>query len=92
MRKTVKQVLLSWIRTQSEFRNSDIETQVPNYAYQRHGILHSPGTYARIWRYIRTDGDLTKEGLELKDISDKYPDRREITWKIEYPPAQLSLF
>jgi hypothetical protein len=85
MQKTVRQVLLSWIKSQSEFRNSAIETELPDYGYQRFGVLHSPGTYSRIWRYMREDRDLEKINLELADVSDNYPDRREKTWKIVYP-------
>ena len=55
------------------------ETEVPDIAHINFRSVHTPASYARIWRTVKAHAELY--GLKITDVTQ--PGARESTWKIE---------
>lgn len=49
-------------------KNSDIQTEYANKAFIRYNKLHSPETWARAWRSVRSEGLLHKIGVLCEEL------------------------
>jgi len=40
-----------------------IETELPPWGDGRFGVIHTPGTYSRVWRKVREERSYTQAGV-----------------------------
>jgi hypothetical protein len=82
---TAKKIVLFWISNQIKNRSKafysfDFENQIGNYGRLAHRKVHTPSTYSRVFRAIRSSDDLERMGLRLTEIDSKGNAKG---WKIE---------
>jgi hypothetical protein len=81
-----KDIILLWIENQYRnrekvFWNYDFENVIHNYGRLAHRKVHTPSTYSRAFRTIRSSDDLAKRGYKLVTL--KPSKGRSKGWKIE---------
>lgn len=69
---TAKKIVLNWIdnrfKSNPLFYSFDFESTISTYGKLAHLKQHSPSTYSRAFRTIRSSDDLEKRGLKLDEI------------------------
>tara|TARA_R100000742_G_C4279578_1_gene104576 strand:- start:8149 stop:8403 length:255 start_codon:yes stop_codon:yes gene_type:complete len=69
---TAKKIVLQWIdnrfKSNPLFYSFDFESSIATYGKLVHLKTHSPSTYSRAFRTIRSNNDLERRGLELEEI------------------------
>lgn len=83
---TAKKIVLHWIQNQMKNRSKvfysyDFETQIGNYGRLAHQKVHTPSTYSRAFRTIRSSDNLFRMGIKLIEIKDVKGKAKG--WKIE---------
>tara|TARA_B100001123_G_C15176381_1_gene973498 strand:+ start:368 stop:628 length:261 start_codon:yes stop_codon:yes gene_type:complete len=81
-----KEIILLWIEnkyrsTNKYFFSFDFENEIANYGRLAHQKVHTPSTYSRAFRAIRSSNDLTKRGLELEEI--EHTNKKSKGWRIK---------
>ena len=67
-----------------------LELQLPEYGKLYHGVLHTPTTYSRVWRKLKSDIKQL-EDIDVTDIKVKPTGSVENTWILEtYTSKQQS--
>jgi hypothetical protein len=72
---TAKNIVLHWIdnrlKSNPLFYSFDFESTIATYGKLAHLKTHSPSTYSRAFRTIRSSDDLQKRGLKLDEIKNE---------------------
>ena len=73
---TAKKIVLLWLTNQLKNRSKvfysyDFENEIGNYGRLAHQKVHTPSTYSRAFRAIRSSSDLERMGLTLTEIESK---------------------
>lgn len=78
-------IVLYWLENQFKrkraFYSFDFETEIVNYGRLAHQKVHTPSTYSRAFRTVRSSDALEKRGYKLKDI--KHNESKSKGWIIE---------
>jgi hypothetical protein len=69
---TAKKIVLRWIdnryKSNPVFYSFDFESSVSTYGKLAHQKEHTPSTYSRAFRAIRSSDDLERMGYKLEEI------------------------
>lgn len=81
-----KEIVLFWIENQFKnrsrvFYSFDFENQITNYGRLAHQKTHTPSTYSRAFRTVRSSDALERRGFKLTTLT--HTNRKSKGWKIE---------
>ena len=64
---TVKKIIIRYLESHPVTRIANLvfETELPAFGLGVYGAQHTPGTYSRAWRDLRTKKELTKYGFSV---------------------------
>ena len=84
----VEDIILDYIRhslTAGQlFRNWEFETSVQRYAQTKYQIMHTAGTYSRIFRKMRVQNVFAKNGYTIQDVTSKHKGAKTKIWEIQH--------
>lgn len=72
---TIKQIITAFLQTYSKddmIPMHLIETHLPYFGEVTFSKKHSPGSYSRIFRYMRRDGDINIEFVKKEGSKEKH--------------------
>ena len=80
-----KDIILLWIENQYRNREKvfwsyDFENVIHNYGRLAHRKVHTPSTYSRAFRTIRSSDTLNRRGYELETLT--HQNRKSKGWRI----------
>lgn len=66
---TVDQVIIRWLQARplTVVTSSQIETHLPNFGMTQFNVVHTPATYARIFRKMKRTDVFKNHGLTLTE-------------------------
>ena len=80
-----KEIVLRWVENQFKrnrvFYSFDFENEIVNYGRLAHQKVHTPSTYSRTFRDIRSSDVLSRRGIQLIPV--KHGESKSKGWKIE---------
>ncbi len=82
---TIKHIIVDWLDRNRgmDVPTHRIEMEIPRFAELLYGQPCTPGTVARKFRELKQEPDmLARHGLQLIDVSDKYPNKDEKVWNV----------
>ena len=84
---TTSEVIKYWLRERldlgkNEVSTHKIELQLPTYGKFYHGVLHTPSTYTRVWRTLKSDISKLRD-IDVFNIKVKPNGSVENTWILE---------
>ena len=84
---TTSEVIKYWLRERldlgkNEVSTHKIELQLPTYGKFYHGVLHTPSTYTRVWRTLKSDISKLRD-IDVVNIKVKPNGSVENTWIFE---------
>ena len=76
-----------WLRERLELGKNEVSThkielQLPTYGKFYHGVLHTPSTYTRVWRTLKSDISKLRD-IDVVNIKVKPNGSVENTWILE---------
>ena len=92
---TTSEVIKYWLKDRFDIGKYEVTThvlelQLPEYGKLYHGVLHTPTTYSRVWRKLKSDIKQL-EDIDVTDIKVKPTGSVENTWILEtYTSKQQS--
>jgi hypothetical protein len=80
-----KEIVLNWVQTQYKrnrvFYSFDFENEIVNYGRLAHQKVHTPSTYSRTFRSIRSSDAFSRRGIKLIPV--KHGESKSKGWKVE---------
>ncbi len=92
---TTSEVIKHWLKDRFDIGKYEVTThvlelQLPEYGKLYYGVLHTPTTYSRVWRKLKSDIKQL-EDIDVTDIKVKPTGSVENTWILEtYTSKQQS--
>jgi len=82
---TVKFIIKKWLRNRLDHgietvASHEIETNLVNYGNEYWGKLHTPSTYSRAWRNLKSGTEL--DDIDVSTIEEVKTESAETTWKL----------
>ena len=86
MKVTATDILLAWMADNFQLGDvifsHQIQTEVPQYGKAVYGKLHTPATYDRRWRELRTEKRYKEIGVSrIEDVSSHF-ETSENAWQL----------
>jgi len=81
-----KEIILHWIENKYRSNNKhffsfDFENEIANYGRLAHQKVHTPSTYSRAFRAIRSSNSITRRGFQLEEV--KHSNNKSKGWRIK---------
>ena len=82
---TVKSIMKQWLRNRLDLgintiASHEIETDLVSYGKEYWGKLHTPSTYSRAWRNLKSGKEL--DDIDVSSIKEVKTKSAETTWKL----------
>ena len=82
---TVKFIIKRWLRNRLDngldrVASHEIETSLVEYGKEYWGKLHTPSTYSRAWRNLKSGNEL--DDIDIDKVTEIKNNSAETTWKL----------
>ena len=82
---TVKFIIKKWLRNRLDngldrVASHEIETTLVEYGKEYWGKLHTPSTYSRAWRNLKSGNEL--DDIDIDKVTEIKNNSAETTWKL----------
>jgi len=82
---TVKFIIKRWLRNRLDngldrVASHEIETTLVEYGKEYWGKLHTPSTYSRAWRNLKSGNEL--DDIDIDKVTEIKNNSAETTWKL----------